>query len=113
MERVALARIVNKEIRTLAEQLDVPAEEHAYAWMCACGCFTIVTATLAEYDGSDGQLFAAGHPLDAERAEATAAFEREADADAVVRRMDERKRRELATELARRLEREAMANGAT
>jgi hypothetical protein len=114
MERVALAHLVNDEIRALAERLDVPTEQHAYAWVCACGCFTIVTTTLTEYDARGGQVFAAGHPLDAERAEATAAFEREPDAAAVARRVDERKRRELTTELARRLERQVMANnGAT
>ena len=67
MEQVALAWLVNDGIRTLAEQLDVPAESHVYAWVCACGCFTMVTATLAEYDASAGQVFAAGHPSDAER----------------------------------------------
>ena len=114
MERVALARLVNDEIRTLAQRLDVPAEKHAYAWVCACGCFTTVQATLVEYDTSAGQVFAAGHPLDAERAAATAAFEREPDAAAVARRVDEKRRRELTSELARRLERQVMAeNGAT
>jgi hypothetical protein len=110
VERVALARLVNEEIRTLAERLDVPAEKHAYAWVCACGCFTIVYATLAGYDANAGQVFAEGHPLDAERAAATVAFEREPDAAAIAARVDERKRRELAAELARRLERQVMAN---
>jgi hypothetical protein len=110
VERVALARLVNGEIRMLAERLDVPTEKHAYAWVCACGCFTIVTATVADYDASAGQVFASGHPLDEERAEATAAFQREPDASAVARRVDEKKRRELTTELARRLERQVMAN---
>ena len=114
MEQVALARLVNDEIRTLAAQLDVPAENHAYGWVCACGCFTMVTATLAEYDSSAGQVFAAGHPRDAERAAATAAFQREPDAAAVVARVDEQKRRALTAELARRLEGSVTANdGAT
>ena len=114
MERVAVARLVNEEIRTLARRLDVPADEHVYAWVCACGCFTIVHATPAEYDANAGRVFALGHPLDAERTAATAAFEREPDAAAITRRVDEKRRRRLTSELARRLERQVMAdNGAT
>jgi hypothetical protein len=110
MEQVALAWLVNDGIRTLAEQLDVPAENHVYSWVCACGCFTMVTATLSEYDASAGQVFAAGHPSDAERAAATAAFQGEPDAAAVVARVDEQKRRALTAELARRLEGSVIAN---
>jgi hypothetical protein len=110
MEQVALAWLVNDGIRTLAERLDVPAESHVYSWVCACGCFTMVTATLAEYDRCAGQVFAAGHPNDAERAAATAAFQREPDAAAVVARVDEQKRRALTAELARQLEGSAMTN---
>jgi hypothetical protein len=116
MERVALARLVNAEIRALAERLaTVEERDDPFAWVCACGCFTIVTATLTEYDATDGQVFAAGHPLDQERAAATAAFQREPDPSAVVSRVDEkRRRRELTTELTRRLERQIMAdNGAS
>ena len=113
MERVALARLVNEEIRTLAERLDVGEESHAYAWMCACGCFTIVTATLAEFDASAEQVFAPGHPLDEERAAATQAYERVSDPSVVTRRVDEKKRRELTRDLSRRLERQVMQNGAT
>jgi hypothetical protein len=114
MERVALARLVNKEIRTLAERLDIGEESHAYAWMCACGCFTIVTGTLAEFDASAEQLFAGGHPLDEERATATQAYERAPDPAAIARRVDEKKRRELTRDLTRRLERQVMTNnGAT
>jgi hypothetical protein len=113
MERVALAQLVNAEIRALAERFDLPGEAHRYAWLCACGCSTIVHASLAEYDGSDGRVFAAGHPAGAERAEATAAFLQEPDPAAVTRLVDERKRRELTAELAERLERQVMAgNGA-
>jgi hypothetical protein len=110
MERVALARLVNGEIRVLAERLTAPGDKHAYAWMCACGCFTIVSATLAEYDAAAGQVLAAGHPLDEERFAATEAFQREPDASTVAARVDEKKRRELTTDLARRLERQVMAN---
>jgi hypothetical protein len=102
---------MNEEIRTLAKRLDVPAEEHAYAWVCTCGCFTIVHLTIAEYDANAGRVFAAGHPLDTERAAATTGFESEPDqAAAIAARVDKRKRRELATDLARRLERQVMAN---
>ena len=113
MERVALARLVNEEIRKLAQRRDVPAEKHAYAWLCACGCHTMIYATLADFDASDGQVFAKGHPLDSERAEATAAFEREPDPAAVQRRVNQKTRRKLTSELARRLERQAMPNGPT
>ena len=114
MEQVALAWLVNDGIRTLAEQLDVAAESHVYAWVCACGCFTMVTATLAEYDASAGQVFATGHPSDPKRAAATAAFQRERDPAAVVARVDEQKRRALTAQLTRRLEGSVMANdGAT
>ena len=110
MERVALAQLVNAEIRTLAARFDLPGETHRYAWLCACGCSTIVHASLAEYDGSDGRIFAAGHPAGAERAEATEAFRRVPDPAAVTRRVDERRRRDLAAELADRLERQVTAN---
>jgi hypothetical protein len=111
MERVALAQLVNAEIRTLAARFDLPGEEaQAYAWLCACGCLTIAHATLAEYDASDGQVFAAGHPAGAERAEATDAFRREPDPAALTDRIDERRRRELTAELAQRLEQQVMAN---
>jgi hypothetical protein len=78
--------------------------------MCACGCFTIVSATLTDYDASAGHLLAPGHPPDEERVAAAEAFEREPDASAVAARVDEKKRRELTTDLARRLERQVMAN---
>jgi hypothetical protein len=110
MERVALAQLVNAEIRALAARYDLPGEEaQPYAWLCACGCLTIAHATLADYDASDGQIFADGHPAGAERAEATAAFSREPDPAALTSRIDERRRRELTAELANRLERQVMA----
>jgi hypothetical protein len=111
MERVALAQLVNAEIRALAARFDMPGEdEQPYAWLCACGCLTIAHASLAEYDASAGQVFAPGHPAGVERAEATVAFLHEADPAAVARRVDERKRRELTAELAERLERQVMAD---
>jgi hypothetical protein len=113
MERVALARLVNDEIRALAGRLESPGEEHAFAWMCACGCFTIATATTRDYDAAGGRVFVAGHPINDERAAATETFERDPDAFTVARRVDERKRRELTAELARRLERQVMANHGT
>jgi hypothetical protein len=113
MERVALARLVNQEIRALAERLDIPEEKHVYAWMCACGCFTTVAATIAEFDADGGRVFAAGHPLDQERITATRKFEQAPDPSVIVRRVDEKKRRELTRDLAQRLERQVMTNGAT
>jgi len=114
MERVALAQLVNAEIRALAAQFDLPGEEgEPYAWLCACGCLTIAHASLAEYDASAGRVFAAGHPAGAERAAATAAFAEEPDPAALAARIDEGRRRELTAELADRLEQQVMAeNGA-
>jgi hypothetical protein len=74
---------------------------------------TIAHASLEEYDANAGQVFAAGHPAGAERAEATEAFLHEADPAAVTRRVDERTRRELTAELAERLERQVMAGNGT
>jgi hypothetical protein len=114
MERVALAQLVNAEIRSLAERFDLEEEAgQPYAWLCACGCSTIAHASLAEYDASSGRIFAAGHPFGTERAEATEAFLHEPDPAAITKRVDERRRRELTAELAERLERQVMAkNGA-
>jgi hypothetical protein len=58
-------------------------------------------------------VFAAGHPVDAERAAATVAFERQRDAAAVVGLVDEKKRRELTRELSERLEGQVMASRAS
>ena|SRR5436190_18735856 len=111
MERVALAQLVNAEIRALADRLAI-AEKRSdrFAWLCACGCSTIIHATLDEYDATDGHVYAKGHPFGRERSAATEAFLREPDPSSVTRRIDERKRRELAAELAQRLERQVMAN---
>ena len=111
MERVALARLVNQEIRALAERFDVGEESHAFAWMCVCGCFTTVAATVAEYDAADGRVFVAGHPLDEERVTATERFEQAPDPSVIARRVDQKKRRELTRDLAERLEREVLTNG--
>lgn len=109
MERVALAQLVNAEIRALAARFDLPADEaQPYAWLCACGCLTIAQASVADYDASAGQIFADGHPYGAERAQATAAFREQPD-PAAVSRIDERRRRELTAELTERLERQVMA----
>ena len=111
VERVALAQLVNAEIRALAARFDLAGQEaQPYAWLCACGCLTIAHATLAEYDASAGEVFAAGHPAGADRAEATAAFRGEPDPAALTDRIDERRRRELTAELAKRLEQQVMAN---
>ena len=114
MERVALAKLVNGEIRSLADRLAIADERtKPFAWLCACGCFTIVHATLDEYDANDGLLYAAGHPFGKERAAATEAFGREPDPASIAHRIDQRKRRELTRDLAQRLERQVMTNGAT
>src|SRR5207247_5525524 len=110
VERVALAQLVNAEIRALAARFDLPGEEgQPYAWLCACGCLTIAHASLSEYDASAGRIFAPDHPAGEERAAATAAFAQDPDPAAVTRRIDETRRRELTTELAERLERQVMA----
>jgi hypothetical protein len=111
MERVALARLVNQEIRALAERFDIGEEKHAFAWMCACGCFATATATVAEYDANAGRVFAAGHPPDEERVTATERFEQAPDPSVIARRVNEKKRRELTRDLAQRLERQVMSNG--
>jgi len=114
MEKVALAQLVNGEIRALADRLAI-ADEKAkpFAWLCSCGCFTITQATLEQYDTSGGRVFAEGHPLGHDRAAATEAFRRESDPAAIASRIDHKKRRELTRDLSRRLERQVMTNGAT
>jgi hypothetical protein len=114
MEQVALAQLVNSEIRLLADRLAI-ADERAkpFAWLCSCGCYTITPATLDEYDTSGGLVFAEGHPLGRDRVAATEAFRHEPDPAAVASRIDHKKRRELTDDLARRLERQVMINGAT
>jgi hypothetical protein len=114
MEQVALAQLVNSEIRALADRLAI-ADDRAkpFAWLCSCGCFTITPATLEQYDTSGGHVFAEGHPLGHDRAAATEAFRHEPDPAAIASRIDKKKRRELTHDLARRLERQVMKNGAT
>src|SRR5438067_3513005 len=114
MEQVALAQLVNSEIRTLADRLAIVDERaKPFAWLCSCGCFTITQATLDEYDTSGGLIFAEGHPYGRDRAAATEAFRQEPDPAAVASRIDHKKRLELTRDLSPRLERQVMANGTT
>jgi hypothetical protein len=108
VERVALAHAVNDEIRRLAERFELPPEQHDVGWFCRCGCFTLVHATVAEYDSRTGRVFAAGHPADESRVAANEAFER-IDPSTVLEDLDEELRRKLTEDLARRLERQELA----
>jgi hypothetical protein len=75
MERVALAHVVNDEIRRVADRFDLPPDQHAVGWLCRCGCYEFVNATLAEYDAREGRVFSTGHPVES-RVAAAAEFER-------------------------------------
>jgi hypothetical protein len=108
MERVALARVVNGEIRRAADRFDLRPDQHAVGWLCGCGCRELVKATLAEYDARGGRVFANGHPVES-RVEATAEFERQRESAAVLEHLDEELRRKLTDDLERRLERDALA----
>jgi hypothetical protein len=109
MEQVALSRVVNDEIRRLVDRFELRPEEEGVSWYCGCGCFTLIDASLAEYDASGGRLLAPGHPVDESRAAATAAFERQFDTSAALEHLDEELRRKLTEDLARRLERQELA----
>ncbi|MGN6431108.1 MAG: hypothetical protein ACTHNB_10325 [Gaiellaceae bacterium] len=108
MERVALAHVVNDEIRRVADRFDLRANQHAVGWLCGCGCSELVNATLAEYDARGGRVFATGHPIES-RVAATAEFERQRESAAVIEHLDEELRRKLTDDLGRRLERQALA----
>ena len=109
MEQVALSRVVNDEIRVVADRFDVQPREYAVGWLCGCGCFELVNATIAEYDAGAGRVFAPGHPVDESRVAATAEFERQGEPTIVVEQFDEELRRRLTEDLARRLERQELA----
>jgi hypothetical protein len=96
VERVALAHAVNAEIREVAAGFEDRGGDANVSWLCACGCFAVVKTTLADYDARDGDVYAPGHPLDASRAAAAAAYHEHPEAV----RIDEQKRRELAARLA-------------
>jgi hypothetical protein len=99
VERVALAHAVNAEIREVAAGFEDRGGGANVAWLCACGCFDVVQTTLAEYDARAGDVYARGHPLDASRAAAAAAYHEHPETV----RVDEQKRRELAARLAPQL----------
>src|SRR5215475_1970077 len=109
MEQVALSRVVNDEIRRVADRFDVQPGEHAVGWLCGCGCFELVNATLAEYDVHAGRVFAPGHPVDDRRVAATAEFERQGEPYTVLEHLDVELRHRLTEDLARRLERQELA----
>ena len=109
MERVALAHVVNDEIRGMADRFDLRSERHEVGWFCGCGCFTLVDATLADYDANAGRIFAPGHPVDESRVAAIAEFEQQLDPSAVLERLDEELRRRLSEDLALRLKRRELA----
>jgi hypothetical protein len=106
VEQVALAHVVNDEIRTLADRFEL-RPDHEVGWLCRCGCFTFVNATVAEYDASAHGLFAAGHPADERRVAATEAFEQQPDPSTVLDHVNEELRRRLTEHLARQLERQS------
>src|SRR5262249_23530405 len=83
---------------------DVQPREYAVGWLCGCGCFELVNATIAEYDAGAGRVFAPGHPVDESRVAATAEFERQGEPSIAVEQLDEELRRRLTEDLARRLE---------
>jgi hypothetical protein len=101
VERLALAQAVNDEIRALARRLD--HRDHEVGWLCACGCFAVVAATVEDFDAA-GHVYAPGHPLEPERVVADEAYRRAGDAVRLRGLVDERLRRRLADELAARLE---------
>jgi len=108
MERVALAHVVNGEIRRVADRFDLRPDQHAVGWLCGCGCQELVNATLAEYDACRGRVFATGHPVGS-RVEATAEFERQRESAVAIEHFDEGLRRKLTDDLEGRLKREALS----
>ena len=108
MERVALAHVVNEDIRRAADRFDLRPDEHRVSWLCGCGCSELVNATLAEYDAHGGRVFATGHPVDDARVAATAEFERQRETSAILVHLDEGRRRKLTEDLSRRLERQEL-----
>jgi hypothetical protein len=60
MDAAEVAREVNARIRELAE-LYALGQELPLAFLCECGCFTLVPLTIAEYDGRAGPVAAPVH----------------------------------------------------
>jgi hypothetical protein len=50
---------VNRTIRDFADDPRIPADEE-WEFFCECGCFTLVSMTLARFDAGGG-VFAPGH----------------------------------------------------
>ena len=51
---------VNRTIREFADDPRVPRDEQ-WEFFCECGCFTLVSMTIAEFDELDGGVWAIGH----------------------------------------------------
>jgi hypothetical protein len=53
-------KLVNATIREFAD--DPRIHDHAqWEFFCECGCFTLVSMTIAEFDRSPDGVWAAGH----------------------------------------------------
>jgi len=56
---------VNRTIREFAEDPRIPPDD-VWEFFCECGCFTLVTLTVAEFDTA-GHVWVEGHGLTGER----------------------------------------------
>jgi hypothetical protein len=62
--RAATARTVNERIREIAGELEARLPVSApYEFLCSCGCFGRLRATVDEYDELSGDLLLPGHSL--------------------------------------------------
>jgi hypothetical protein len=50
---------MNRTIRDFADDPRIPADEH-WEFFCECGCFTLVTLSIEQFDACDG-VWAPGH----------------------------------------------------
>ena len=53
---------VNHTIRDFADDARVPSSEQ-WEFFCECGCFTLVSLTVAEFDAAADGVWASGHQL--------------------------------------------------
>jgi hypothetical protein len=54
-------RAVNRTIRDFADDPRIPATE-SWEFFCECGCFTLVSLTVAEFDAATN-VWAGGHEV--------------------------------------------------
>ena len=54
-------RAVNRTIREFADDPRIPATE-PWEFFCECGCFTLVSLTIVEFDAA-AHVWAAGHEV--------------------------------------------------